>query len=433
MLNIKSMFSGTFIRNVILVATGTASAQIITTLFSPIITRLYGPEAYGIMGTFNSIVFIIAPVVALTYPIALVLPKNDTEANGLARISLYITIVITLAISVIIVFFSETLSRIFNIEEIEPFLLLLPLAIFLSGFMQIIEQWLIRTKQFHISAKSTLLHSMIIQGGKVGIGLIQPTAGVLVFLSAITNGVKALLMYTLSIKSERKLNFYLNKNTNLFSLAKKYKDFPIYRAPETLLNTISTNLPTLMLTTFFGPASAGFYNLGKSVLGIPTQLIGKSVADVFYQRVSEAANNNEMLTPLIKKATFLLAIVGIFPFGIVIFFGPVLFSFVFGDEWEMSGHYARWIALWSFFVLLNRPSVQTLPVLSAQNLLLIYTIISLVIRILALIIGYKLSQDQLIPIILFGISGALLNFIIIIITIMLSRRFDKKNITLKEK
>lgn len=433
MLNIKTMFSGTFIRNVILAATGTASAQIITTLFSPIITRLYGPEAYGIMGTFNSIVFIIAPVVALTYPIALVLPKNDTEANGLARISLYITIVITLAISVIIVFFSETLSRIFNIEEIEPFLLLLPLAIFLSGFMQIIEQWLIRTKQFHISAKSTLLHSMIIQGGKVGIGLIQPTAGVLVFLSAITNGVKALLMYTLSIKSERKLNFYLNKNTNLFSLAKKYKDFPIYRAPETLLNTISTNLPTLMLTTFFGPASAGFYNLGKSVLGIPTQLIGKSVADVFYQRVSEAANNNEMLTPLIKKATFLLAIVGIFPFGIVIFFGPVLFSFVFGDEWEMSGHYARWIALWSFFVLLNRPSVQTLPVLSAQNLLLIYTIISLVIRILALIIGYKLSQDQLIPIILFGISGALLNFIIIIITIMLSRRFDKKNITLKEK
>lgn len=433
MLNIKTMFSGTFIRNVILVATGTASAQIITTLFSPIITRLYGPEAYGIMGTFNSIVFIIAPVVALTYPIALVLPKNDTEANGLARISLYITIVITLAISVIIVFFSETLSRIFNIEEIEPFLLLLPLAIFLSGFMQIIEQWLIRTKQFHISAKSTLLHSMIIQGGKVGIGLIQPTAGVLVFLSAITNGVKALLMYTLSIKSERKLNFYLNKNTNLFSLAKKYKDFPIYRAPETLLNTISTNLPTLMLTTFFGPASAGFYNLGKSVLGIPTQLIGKSVADVFYQRVSEAANNNEMLTPLIKKATFLLAIVGIFPFGIVIFFGPVLFSFVFGDEWEMSGHYARWIALWSFFVLLNRPSVQTLPVLSAQNLLLIYTIISLVIRILALIIGYKLSQDQLIPIILFGISGALLNFIIIFITIMLSRRFDKKNITLKEK
>lgn len=148
MLNIKTMFSGTFIRNVILVATGTASAQIITTLFSPIITRLYGPEAYGIMGTFNSIVFIIAPVVALTYPIALVLPKNDTEANGLARISLYITIVITLAISVIIVFFSETLSRIFNIEEIEPFLLLLPLAIFLSGFMQIIEQWLIRTKYF---------------------------------------------------------------------------------------------------------------------------------------------------------------------------------------------------------------------------------------------------------------------------------------------
>ena len=66
-----------FIRNVVLVVTGTASAQLVTMLLSPIITRLYGPEAYGHMGVFLAIVGVIAPVAALTYPIAIVLPKKE--------------------------------------------------------------------------------------------------------------------------------------------------------------------------------------------------------------------------------------------------------------------------------------------------------------------------------------------------------------------
>ncbi|MBO1928615.1 hypothetical protein J4731_01440 [Providencia rettgeri] len=46
-------------------------------LFSPIITRLYGPEVFGILGTFTAILTVITPIAALTYPIAIVLPKSD--------------------------------------------------------------------------------------------------------------------------------------------------------------------------------------------------------------------------------------------------------------------------------------------------------------------------------------------------------------------
>ena len=81
-----------FIRNVVLVVTGTASAQLVTMLLSPIITRLYGPEAYGHMGVFLAIVGVIAPVAALTYPIAIVLPKKEREAISIAKLSLYITV-----------------------------------------------------------------------------------------------------------------------------------------------------------------------------------------------------------------------------------------------------------------------------------------------------------------------------------------------------
>lgn len=425
---LKKIISGAFIKNVALVATGTALAQIITMLLSPIITRVYGPEAYGIMGAFSSILHIITPIAALTYPIAIVLPKSDSDAHGLARLSLNITTVVSILVAIVFIFFGKYIASMFNIEEVAPYLFLLPVAIFLSGLLQIIEQWLIRTKQFRTTAKSTFLQSIIVQGGKAGIGLIHPTAGVLIFLSAISEGVKAALMFIFNKKTGPKLQLKSKDRKTLKSLAQTYKDFPIFRAPETFLNSFSTNLPTLMLTTFFGPAAAGFYNIGKTVLNLPSQLIGKSVGDVFYPRASEAANNHERLTPLINKATLLLAAIGIVPYGLVILFGPWLFSFVFGQEWEMAGHYARWIALWSFFGFINRPSVRSLPVLSAQQFQLIYTIVMLIVRILALGAGYYIFKSDLIAIALFGISGALLNIGLIFITNIISRKFDKNNL-----
>src|SRR5690606_19830586 len=52
---IKQLGQSKFVRNVAIVATGTAGAQAITMAFAPVITRLYGPEAFGLLGTFMAI------------------------------------------------------------------------------------------------------------------------------------------------------------------------------------------------------------------------------------------------------------------------------------------------------------------------------------------------------------------------------------------
>ena len=39
-----------FVRNVVTVASGTAASQAIVMAFSPLITRIYGPEAFGLQG-----------------------------------------------------------------------------------------------------------------------------------------------------------------------------------------------------------------------------------------------------------------------------------------------------------------------------------------------------------------------------------------------
>lgn len=424
---LKKFFKGSFVRNVFIMASGTAMAQVISMLLAPIITRLYGPEAYGMMGTFMAIIGIFTPIAALTYPIAIVLPKNNEDAKGLVRLSLLITIGITVLSFLIIIFLHDFIVNLFQLEEVASFLLLIPLAILFGGFLQVVEQWLIRTKQFRVSAQTAVSQSILINGGKAGIGFFYPKASILIFLTAIADGVRACLMLFFSRKSENRLSLNIfNKSVSLKKLSSEHKDFPLFRAPQVFLNAASQSLPVLMLTSLFGPAAAGFYSISRTVLSVPSTLIGKSVGDVFYPRISEAANHGENLTNLIRKATLSLAAVGVVPYALVVLFGPWLFSLVFGVDWYTAGQYARWVALWIFFMFINQPSVRALPVLRAQSFHLIFTIFTLITRIAALYIGYSLFKSDLVAIALFGITGAILNLLLILITLYLSRKFDKE-------
>src|SRR5699024_12521163 len=108
---IKQLKNNKFVRNVIIVASGTAGAQAITMLLSPIITRIYGPEAFGVMGTFSAMINIIIPIAALTYPIAIVLPKQNEEARGLMQLSIFISIILSIFSLILILLFKDQIAN----------------------------------------------------------------------------------------------------------------------------------------------------------------------------------------------------------------------------------------------------------------------------------------------------------------------------------
>lgn len=428
---LKKVSKKPFIRNVAIVATGTAAAQIITMGFSPFITRIYGPEAFGVLGVFLSVIGVISPIAALSYPIAIVLPKNDEDAKGLVRISLYVAGVIATVVGLFLLLVNEQIVGLLQIETIASFVYLIPLVIMFSAVLQVAQQWLIRKKQFKVKARVASLQALILNGSKVGFGLFYPFATVLIILSVFGQALQSFMLIIGLIKSDAKEVTDTN-STPLKELAKQHRDFPLYRAPQVFLNAVSQSLPVLMLTSLFGPASAGFYSLGRRVLSMPTQLIGNSVGDVFYPRIAEAANNGENLTRMIIKATLALAAVGIIPFGIVIAFGPWLFEFVFGADWIVAGEYARWIALWTLFAFINRPSVRAIPVLNLQDRFLFYEIISLVTRVGALLLGFYLFGSDIYAIMLFSLSGVVLNAFLIFYTIKKSISFYTRRATNNE-
>ena len=419
---IKKVFTSLFIKNVLVLVTGTAFAQILTFIAIPFITRIYGPEAYGIMGTFIAFTAIIIPISSLTYPIAIVLPKKDIIAKDIAILSFYITLSFSFILLIFIFFGKSVILNTLNLKVIEPYLILLPLVVLFSGLYEINYQWFIRMKKFSNLSMLSIKYSILNNVSLISLGFLSTSPNILIGMNSISNGIKVIIMNGFSLKRLSIFKYSNVKWQRIYKVLKKYKDFPLYRSPEVLINSSAQSLPTILLTAFFSPTIAGFYTLSKTALGAPAQLIGKAVGDVFYPKITESFNRNEKISCILIKSTFFLALIGVIPFGTIYLFGPFIFELVFGEKWSIAGEYAKWISIWSYFLFINIPIVKTLPVLSLQRFHLIFSFFMLIVRMSSMIIAFNVTQNALIVIQAVALSSAFMNLLLIVLTILISMK-----------
>src|ERR1700738_4276204 len=90
-----------FLRNVAIMLTGSVAGQLVSVLLSPILTRIYSPQQFGILSVYMAILTMLVVVASLRYEIALTLATSEEEAINLVAVCgcalLASTAVITIA------------------------------------------------------------------------------------------------------------------------------------------------------------------------------------------------------------------------------------------------------------------------------------------------------------------------------------------------
>jgi len=418
------------LRNILTVVTGTAGAQAITLAFMPVITRIYGPEAYGVLGTFLSVTMMLIPVAALTYPIAIVLPKRDGDARGLVRLALTIALTLALVAALNLYFFGDRLAATLDIQIVQPYLMLIPFVMFCGAALEICQQWLFRTQRFRITASVAVGHSLLFNSMRTIAGLVQSSALVLVCTTALQQALHAAMLGLSMWRARLHADNYADEageRPRMLELARRHSDFPKYRAPVMLINAVSQHLPTLVLAAYFGPATAGFFALCKQALNMPTNMIGKSVADVYYPRITRAIHDREPVAAMLLKATTALALVGLVPFTAVVVLGPWLFSLAFGEQWHVAGEYARWLAVAEYVVFISRPCVVAVPALSLQGRFLLFEVFSTSLRVLALFGGAMVIGDALATVQAFAAASVVIYLSLVVIVMIAARRWYRRH------
>ncbi|MDP0589323.1 MAG: oligosaccharide flippase family protein [Candidatus Endonucleobacter bathymodioli] len=384
----KSEFS----RNILTLITGTTIAQAITVVISPILTRIYTPEDFGIFALYMSIVCIVATIATGQYEMAILLPKKDSDALHIVILSVLIAFIISLLILIIVFFFNAPITKILNNEEISKWLYFAPLSIFLIGLYQSLNYWFNRKKYYKTLAKNKILQtsstaSMNLTMGFSGLG----SSGLL--LSSIFGQIIAIFFLAKNIQREDHIFSKKINRTKTCYLAKKYINCPKFLIAAGFINTLSVQSPVLLLSTFYQSTVIGFYMLIQRIIGLPMSMIASSVADVFRQKASyEYAHNGECRqTYLVTfKKLFLLALI---PFILFYMIAPDLFSFVLGKEWESSGEYAQLLTPMFFLQFITTPLANMFIVAEKQRENLYWQIFSLAIVGSSLLLGGVLFDD----------------------------------------
>src|SRR5690606_28100454 len=99
---IRRLKASALLRNVFAVASGTAAGQAVAFAFSPLITRIYSPDVFGLQGVFLSLVSILTPVIALRYPMAIIVADDDREARLIGQLSMRISFVLSCLLGLVL-------------------------------------------------------------------------------------------------------------------------------------------------------------------------------------------------------------------------------------------------------------------------------------------------------------------------------------------
>lgn len=396
--------STAFALDVFKIVSGTMFAQIIVVLSSPLLTRLYGPEAFGILAIFSSITTMVGVIACMSLEYAILLPKEDKEAANLLGMSLIIVVIVTSLTLPVVYFGGDLIARLFRAPELGPYLLLVPPSIFISGIFLALNSWNSRTKHFGRLAVAQVTQSFASTGIRLGSGFAgYATGGNLIGAQVVGSLISTGVLGGQIWRDDRVLLRGSISWKGMLDGLKRYKKFPLIDSGSRLLNAASWQLPVFLLAAFFSPAVAGFYALGFMIFQMPMNLIGGSIAKVFLQRVSVARFDGTL--PLLVENVFrVLVIVGVFPMLTVTVLGPEIFSVVFGDIWAEAGLYAQILGLWAFVWFISAPLSSIWAVLEKQEFGLVFTTLNFVTRLISLILG-ALAGSPIIALILFAISG----------------------------
>ena len=419
--NPDSSPQSSFSRDVLTLVTGTTFAQIITILSAPVITRLYGPEAFGILSIFTAIISIFSVFVCLRYELAIVLPKSNEEAANVFGLCILILLFISIVSIPFLWLSQKSLEQLLNVPQLGQFLWLIPPSILLSGTYLALNYWNTRTKQFHRLAIAQVTRSCATTGTQLGMGFIGYTSGGVLIIATLIG--QLVLTLTLGMQTIREHLRFFKQNITLKGMnavLKQYINFPKYDLWSALLNTIGSSLPTFILSIYFNSAILGYYSLCLMVLGFPLGLIGNAIGQVFFQNAAEAKNISQTkLSETVEKVLKPLIVLAYFPTIIFVLIGPELFGVVFGVGWQESGVYARYLSFWIAIVFIAAPISTLFSIFQKQKIGLIFNFIQMVSRVIALLIG-AIMGNVLIAIILFAIVGCISNLIPLLYFLKLS-------------
>lgn len=420
----EKLKSNIFFQNIAVVAGGNVTAKLIGIIAAPIITRLYTPEDYGIFSVFLSVVGVVGSLATLRYAVTIPIAKEEKLADNILKLCFLITLSLSIVWFIGIALFGKFFTVQFSAEQLQPYLWLMPVVFLGKGIYEALNNWAVRTRKFRLITRTKVSQGVSSAGVKIGLGAlgVTPLGLFIGHIALEAAGITSLFSKLIQLKPDFLKTFSW---TGIKYAAKRYKKFPLVQSWSQLLLALGAQLPVLLIGAFYGVEVVGVFGLAQNMINMPMDLIGQSVAQVYYAEISKYGKNNpekiyKLSVSIIKKLFW----VGLIPVGLLIAFGPWVFKLVFGPEWLDAGVYARFLSILILTRFISSPIANIFNVYEKQSLQLTLNIVRVVLVFVAFYTSNLFNLSALNSI---GIYSILMTVYYAFLTIIVLR-VVKKNI-----
>lgn len=427
----KLLKKNEILKHILILVQGTVIAQLIGVAMQLILRRVFSVSDFGIIALYASIVGVLAIVASGRYEMAIVLPKDDDNARTIFRISLVFSLLFNVGLLIVLLFTGGWLldiilinelidpAEISNVNTIKYLIYCVPVGVFLMTLFNSFNYWFTRDKRYKDLSRSKIIQSVGQNGTQAVLGYTSSGFFGLFFgivLGLFTSVVFLFFKDSTMFKGDRS-----KTKENL----KEYRDFPFKSAPSGLVNMLANQLPNFFIFGFYGAEILGVFDIITRVLNIPLTMIGVSVSQVYYKKISDDLNDEKEIGSYVKRSTFRLFLVMLPPMILIFFFGEELFAFFFGEDYRLSGQLAAYFSVFFLvrFVYFSQSTlfsaIRKIGIEFRQNLIFLLS------QLTALLIGYYHYNDFITTFKLLALSGFICYSFFIVVLIRSASKVGK--------
>ena len=346
-----------------MVASSAVFSQGLLLAATPILTRLYTPSDFGILAVVVSVLGVVPVVACFRYDIAISLSRDKQESFHSLALCLLGACLCTIVVGV--VFATGVLSSPSGgLSQIQPFGWIVTLGTFAVGVFTALNAWAGYAQKFALIARLKIRQSIASVVAQIALGLLT-TGPIGLLVGYIISQSYGATGFALEVRRSRPRRFGWRE---IFAVASRYRQFFFFAFPAGVINRLGIHVVPVLFGHFYSLTAAGFFLLAQRLVALATLVVGRSVAQVYTNRLAkDSLNRDTPLLPTYLKTSLALLGLGIVPMVLLAALGPWLFVQVFGSNWRQAGIFCQILtpAFYAQFVV--SPMIQTLNVLGHQK------------------------------------------------------------------
>lgn len=268
---------------------GTQGIQFIVIV---VLARLLLPDEFGLIVLVTIFIAIAGIFVQSGFNTALIQKKNADEVDFSSVF--YLSLLVAFLLYIILFFTAPFIATFFDQPSFVSVLRILSITLFFGAFNSIQIAIISRNMQF----KKLFISSFgaVITSGIVGIIMAYASFGIwALVVQQLTNQLMITIILWFAVKWRPRFIFSIERIKILFSFGWRL-------LVSGLLDTLYTNLRSLVVGKMFSPALLGFYNRGEQFPSIIVSNIDGSIQSVMFPTLSSHQDNKFRVKEIVRRS-----------------------------------------------------------------------------------------------------------------------------------